>query len=171
MGVSGYKVVTQILFLRKNERDCHPVANVFQNSPGGFIYPGIKITPDIKDLVPENYNFILTSVSESRKRRSDLPISLIRRVSIVKMNILSNLKNTIKVWYKMKAHLNIMSDVSGFTPIWSNHRFSPGRDDPVFKLWAERGISKVMDMYNNNNILYSFADLQRTYNIPIPTSF
>ena len=46
------------------------------------------MTPNIKDLVPENYNSILTSVSESLKRWSDLPISLIGRVNIVKMNIL-----------------------------------------------------------------------------------
>ena len=59
-----------------------------------------------------------------------------------------------------------MSHISGFTPIWGNHRFSPGRGDLGFKLWAERGISKVMDTYNDKNILYSFEDLQRIYNIP-----
>ena len=75
-------------------------------------------------------------------------------------------KNTIKVWYKLQAHLNIISDLSGFTPIWGNLGFPPGRDDPGFKLWAGRGISKVMDMCNDNNILYSLEDLQRIYNIP-----
>ena len=64
----------------------------------------------------------------------------------------------------MQAHFIMMSDISGFTPIWGDHSFSPGRGDAGFKLWAERGISKVMDMYNDNNILYSFEDLQRIYN-------
>ena len=278
---SGYKVnntKSKILFLGKNARNYPPEANSFQNSPCGFTYLGIKITPDIKDLVPENYNSTLTSVSESLKRWSDLPISLIGRVNIVKMNILPKflylfqsiplhpplnlfkklkelttnfiwnnkrprlrltqldltyergglqipnflwyywaaqiraamywfmdnasvpwvtierattsplplnlylyadslknllktthnpfVKNTIKVWHKLQAHLNLGSGISAFTPIWGNHRFPPGRSDPGFKLWAERGISKVMDMYNDNNILHSFEDLQRLYSIP-----
>ena len=79
---------SKMLFLGKNERACPPVVKTFQNPPCGFTYQGIKMTPDIKDLVPENYNSILTSVSESLKRWSDLPISLIGHVNIVKMNIL-----------------------------------------------------------------------------------
>ncbi len=278
---SGYKVnntKSKILFLGKNLSDRPPEANSFQNSPCGFTYLGIKITPDIKDLVPENYNSILNSVSESLKRWSDLPISLIGRINIVKMNILPKflylfqsiplhpplnlfkklkeltttfiwnnkrprirlthlylpyergglqipnflwyywaaqiratmywfmdnasipwvsieqattsplplnlylhanslnsllktahnpfVKNTIKVWYKVQAHLNTESGLSGFTPIWGNHRFPPGKSDPGFKLWAVRGISKVMDLYNDNNILYSFEDLQKLHSIP-----
>lgn len=62
--------------------------NPFLNSPCGFTYLGINITPDLKDLVPDNYNPILTSVSESLKRWSDLPLSVIGRVNLVKMNIL-----------------------------------------------------------------------------------
>ena len=76
------------MFLEKNERACPPVVNTLLNSPCGSTYLGINITPDIKDLVPENYNSILTSVSESLKRWSSLPISVINRVNIVKMNIL-----------------------------------------------------------------------------------
>ena len=266
------------MFFRKTERDNPPLVNTFHNSPHGFTYLGIKITPDINDIVPTNYNPILKSVSESLKRWSELPISMIGRVNIIKMNILpkllylfqsiplqppSNLfpklkeittnfiwnnkrprlrltllylpfergglqvpnfvwyywaaqisaamfwfsdnstipwvtienattsplplklylysntlknllkdthnpfvKNTIRVWYKIQSYFKIEPDITGFTPIWGNCRFAPGRSDLGFKLWAERGISKVMDMYNENDVLYSFDDLKTIYNIP-----
>ncbi len=86
-----------------------------------------------------------------------------------------SVRNTIKVWYKIRAHLNTASNIWGFTPIWGNRRFSPGRGDAAFRCWTERGISKLMDMYNNNDLLYSFDDMQRIYKIPskhlqIPTN-
>ena len=40
------------------------------------------------------------------------------------------------------------------------------KNDLCFKFWAERGISKVMDTYNDNVLLYSFDDLKTIYNIP-----
>ena len=75
-------------------------------------------------------------------------------------------KNTIRVWYKIQSYFKIDPVISGFTPIWGNSRFSPGKRDLGFKLWAERGISKVMDMYNEDGLLYSFDDLKTIYNIP-----
>ncbi len=44
--------------------------------------------------------------------------------------------------------------------MWGNRGFSPGRDDPGFRLWAERENSKVMDLFNDNDVLYlRFDDL------------
>ncbi len=60
----------------------------------------------------------------------------------------------------MQTHLNVVSHISDFTPVCGNHRFSPGRDDPGFRLWAEREKSKVMDLFNDNDVLYlRFDDL------------
>ena len=88
---SDYKMnnmKSKILFLGKNERAFPSVPNPFLNSPCGFTYLGIDITSHLKDLVPDNYNPISTSVSESLKRWSDLPLSVIGCVNLVKMNIL-----------------------------------------------------------------------------------
>ena len=92
--ISGYKVnntKSNIMFFRKTERDNPPLVNTFHNSPHGFTYLGIKITPDINDIVHTNYDPILKSVSESLKRWSELPISIIGRVNIIKINILPKL--------------------------------------------------------------------------------
>lgn len=87
-------------------------------------------------------------VTIEKATTSPLPLNLYLYADSLKNLLITAhnpfVKNTIKVWYKMQAHLYIMSHISGFTPIWGNHRFSPGRGDPGFKLWAERGISNVM---------------------------
>ena len=56
--ISGYKVnnTKSNMFFRKTERDNPPLVNTFHNLPHGFIYLGIKITPDINDIVPMNYD-------------------------------------------------------------------------------------------------------------------
>ncbi|KAG9283901.1 WD repeat-containing protein 3 isoform X1 [Astyanax mexicanus] len=279
--ISGYKVnktKSNIMFLNDKERINPTVGHEFHNASRGFKYLGIQVTPKIHDIVPGNYNLILSATSNMLKRWSDLPISLIGRVNIVKMNILpkflylfqsiplsppptlfsklkelitnfiwnnrrprirmsllylpydrgglqvpnflwyywaaqikaimhwfSNepknswveiescttsplplklylfsdsfknlckkthnpfVKNSIKVWHKVQTHLGIDSDLSGFTPIWGNHRFPVGEKDPGFKLWATKGISKIRDMYSENNVLYSFEEIQGAYNIP-----
>ena len=71
--ISGYKVnstKSNIMFFRKTERDNPPLVNTFHNSPQGFTYLGIKIMPDINDIVPTNYNPILESVSELKDGQS-----------------------------------------------------------------------------------------------------
>ena len=89
--ISGYKVnktKSNIMFLNDKERDNPIVGNDFHIASKGFKYLGIQITPKIQDIISENYNPILSSTSNTLKRWSDLPISLIGRINILKMNIL-----------------------------------------------------------------------------------
>ena len=112
--ISGYKVnntKSNIMFFRKTERDNPPLVNTFHNSPHGFTYLGIKITPDINDIVHTNYDPILKSVSESLKRWSELPISMIGRVNIIKMNILPKL--LCKTFY---SNLSLCSPLLIYSP-------------------------------------------------------
>ena len=50
-----------------------------------------------------------------------------------------------------------MAQLSPFSPIWGNTHFKPGSHDPGFKKWAESGFSKIMDLYNNEDI-YKLED-------------
>ena len=56
--------------------------------------------------------------------------------------------------------------MSYFSPIWGNGSFRPGRADAGFKLWADRGVKQVKDIYGNNGNILSFEELIRKYNIP-----
>ena len=65
---SGYKVnntKSNILFLKESERLSPPVNTGFHNSPQGFTYLGIKITPKVGNLIPSNYDPIIASVTQS----------------------------------------------------------------------------------------------------------
>lgn len=88
---SGYKInktKSSILFLNTQERHQPPVGHPFINAINGFKYLGIVITPTIDKLVSANYNPVITKVCETVDRWSSLPISLIGRINIIKMNIL-----------------------------------------------------------------------------------
>lgn len=74
-------------------------------------------------------------------------------------------ENMIKVWFDVKQYLKIPNRLSYFTPIWGNSKFIPGRCDAGFKTWAEKGISKIGDLYVNN-ILMTFEDIVNKYDVP-----
>lgn len=60
----------------------------FKWSNAGFTYLGLKISPDTQDLWKLNFAPILTAVKQDLIRWHDLPLSLIGRISLIKMNIL-----------------------------------------------------------------------------------
>lgn len=264
---SGFKInetKSSIMFLNKQER-INPVINhPFNNAPNGFKYLGITITPNINDLVICNYDPVISSVSDSMNNWSSLPISLLGRINIIKMNILPKflylfqsiplapppqffsrmkklftkfvwnnrrsrlrlsllylpyergglqlpnlqwyfwaaqiraaahwfssepllpwvqienictggqrldtylysasvkklkrftvnpfVRNTIIVWHQVQSFLGESTLFSGFSPIWGNDNFSPGRKDQGFKMWATKGICKVMDLYKEGKL-------------------
>ena len=276
---SGYKInstKSNILFLKESERLNPPVTS-FHNSPQGFTYLGIQITPKVKNLIPSNYDPIIASVTQSINRWMSLPLSMIGRINIIKMNILpkflylfqslplnpppsfftrmnklftnfiwnekksrlrlsllflpyergglklpnlywyymaaqlraamfwfSNttcaswvqiersttsalplnlylysdsikklksktknpfVKNTIEIWFKAQKYFGSDTKLSQFSPLWGNQNFTPGRQDRGFKLWADRGVAKISDMYTDE-VLLSFELLRNKYNIP-----
>jgi len=58
-------------------------------SKGGFKYLVIKITPNLKKLITENYDPLVDEVSELLNRWSTLPISMIGWINILKISILT----------------------------------------------------------------------------------
>lgn len=76
------------MFLNEQERQKPTISHPFVNSSEGFSYLGIKITPKISALSSANYEPLLAEVSEDINRWSALPVSILRRINIIKMNIL-----------------------------------------------------------------------------------
>lgn len=88
---SGYNInnaKSSILFLNKQERSNPIVKSPFFNAKEGFTYLGIKITPEIKTIIPTNYDPLIDEVSETLDRWMTLPISMIGRINLIKMSIL-----------------------------------------------------------------------------------
>lgn len=76
-------------------------------------------------------------------------------------------KNMIGVWQEVKKYMNESSSLSWFSPIWGNTRFAPGTADGGFRLWAEKGVGQLKDMFgsHNGNFL-SFEELVSKHDIP-----
>ena len=63
----------------------------FKWSMTGFVYLGIHITPLFHGMYRANFNPLLDSIRKDLDRWAPLPLSLLGRVSIIKMNILPRL--------------------------------------------------------------------------------
>lgn len=276
---SGYRVnatKSTIMFLKSSERETPPLHTPFKNVQDSFTYLGVKITPTMESLVPTNYDPIVESVTGSINRWKSLPLSMIGRINVLKMNILPKLlylfqtiplppptnffakmkqifchfiwndrrprlrmtllylpydrgglkvpflqgyywaaqlraasywfdttslpdwvrieekttskiplklylhsaklsflkkhtlnpfvKNTVIVWYEVLKYLKENAALSQFSPIWGNKNFTPGTNDLGFKIWANKGINKISDLYDNN-VLLSFTDVKQRFNI------
>ena len=89
--LSGYKInnsKSSIMLLNSRERAAPPshVRNFKSVDP--FTYLGIQIVPKLENLVKANYSPLVASISKSIAGWSGLPISLIGRINLLKMNIL-----------------------------------------------------------------------------------
>ena len=282
---SGYKVnesKSAILFLKYSERLNPPVHTPFKIVSDSFTYLGIKITPKTENLISANYDPMVDSVSESINRWSTLPISMVGRINILKMNVLPKflylfhsiplsppahfftrmrrmfcnfiwnnrrprlrlsllylpyergglklpnlqwyywaaqlstascwfslvpprswvsieqcttshlplnsylysaklkelkkfthnpfVNNTIKVWHEVHKYRGETPVLSQFTPIWGNSGFTPGTRDMGFKIWADKGLLIIADLFDNG-ILMSFEDLRQKYEHSFETLF
>ena len=281
--ISGYKVnysKSSIMLLNETERKNSPVYASTFKSTDNFTYLGIQIVPEVNKIAQINYDPILEASISSIERWTSLPISMIGRINILKMNILPKFlylfqniplpppsslftrikklftnfiwqnkrprlrlsllylpydrgglkcpniqwyywaaqlrsimfyfssgnppawidlescsvkpslplhlylysagrkylkKNTdnpiilnmIDVWFDTCKYLNINLSHSRFSPIWGNANFEPGLKDRGFKLWAEKGLGKVQDMYREEDeVFMSFAEISIKYDIP-----
>ena len=279
---SGYKInnAKSSLMMLKEEESTGPLpmSSPF-NLTEGFTYLGIRIMREINNLVPQNYDPVVDAIERSIDRWSSLPISVVGRINILKMNVIPKLLylfqniplpppsslftklkkmfttfiwngkrprvrlsllylpydrgglkmpniqwyywavnlrsimyyftsestpawleiekssvtpklplnlymhsadlktlrkqtnnpfvlNSIRIWYEVRKYLGqTQHSLSGFSPIWGNQRFTPGRDDYGFQIWANKGLSKVKDLYKDN-IFMTFEELMITYDIP-----
>jgi len=88
---SGYEInnsKSSILFLNRDERLNPVIQTPFINAKEGFVYLGVKITPDIKTIVPINYDPLVSEVKESLNKWIVMPVSMIGRINMIKMSIL-----------------------------------------------------------------------------------
>ena len=88
---AGYKInysKSEILFLNERERLHPPIHTPFTTSLKGFSYLGVKIAPIIDKIVPNNYNSLTDKVTHLINRWTNLPISMIGRINVLKMSIL-----------------------------------------------------------------------------------
>ena len=75
-------------------------------------------------------------------------------------------KNMIGVWQEVRKYLKDPPSLSYFSPIWGNNLSRPGRADAGFKLWADRGVKQVKDIYGDDGNISTFEELIRKFNIP-----
>lgn len=79
---------SQISFsLKQSERRCPPIQTTFKNTTS-FTYLGINITHSTEDLVSTNYSPVISGVTNLINQWSTMPISMIGRINILKMNVL-----------------------------------------------------------------------------------
>lgn len=277
---SGYKVnqaKSSILFLNRQDRINPAFQHPFTIARDGFKYLGIIITPQIKNMIPCNYDPIVAQVNDSLDRWMNLPLTIIGRINIIKMNILpkflylfqsipltppptffSNMKkvftkfiwnrrrsrlrltllylpyergglqlpnllwyvraaqlrsalfwfsnapnlpwiqieekcargltldsylysdslkrlkqnttnpfvkSTIIAWHESQEMFRMPSGLSPFAPIWGNSSFTPGKSDRGFRLWAQLGLKKIINLYSDNTLM-SFDNLKEKFGIP-----
>ena len=279
--ISGYKINnSKSMLMLLNERDGQQpnYGTTMFHPTDSFTYLGIKIVSKLKNIVSANYDPLFEGISNSIERWSSLPISLIGRINILKMNVLPKLlylfqniplpppkhffltvnklftnfiwnnrrprlrlsllylpydrgglqcpnlqwyywatqlrtimfyfssqstpswvdmesstvssdlslslylysselknlrKNTfnpivlnmINVWYEVKRYLQIPNNLSCFSPIWGNASFKPGWLDAGFKVWADKGIKTVADLYSSKQLM-SFEEMAHSFEIP-----
>lgn len=92
--ISGYKVnntKSSILPLNANERR-NPISEAVQfNVVEQFKYLGVQILPRLEHVVNANYEPLMIEINESIDKWMSLPVSIIGRINILKMNILPKL--------------------------------------------------------------------------------
>lgn len=94
----------------------------FHWSPAGFIYLGVKVSPCLKDLYKLNIAPLQQSIKRDLDRWCSLPLSLLGRIHLIKMNILPRLLYLFQM-------ILVMISKKVFTQLLSYH-LSGVRKDP-----------------------------------------
>lgn len=88
---SGYKSNNKksaLLLLNREEREGPQIYTQFTKTPEGFTYLGMRITPVIDNIILVNYDPLVKAIGESLEKWSLMPVSMIRRINIIKMLVL-----------------------------------------------------------------------------------
>lgn len=72
--------------------------------------------------------------------------------------------NTLKIWSQFRKHFGLIRS-SAIAPILNNHLFPPSCSDPVFRMWATKGLTKITQLYKDQTFS-SFAELSTKYDLP-----
>ena len=65
----------------------------------------------------------------------------------------------------MKSRGTYEFQITCLSPIWGNSSFKPGRLDAGFKVWADKGIKIVADLYSSKQLM-SFEEMAHSFEIP-----
>lgn len=92
-------------------------------SPEGFTYLGISVTPSLKALYKANFEPLLKHIRDNLGRWISLPLSLLGRIALLKMNILP-----ISCLYHFQmVHILLIKLLGGWTAVLA-HLFGTKRN-------------------------------------------
>ena len=72
--------------------------------------------------------------------------------------------NTLKIWAQFRKQFGLLGP-SKLAPVYKNHCFLPSCTDPVFRIWSDKGLRSINDLYTDN-VFSSFADLSNKFGLP-----
>lgn len=72
--------------------------------------------------------------------------------------------NTLNTWSKIKVHFKLKNNFSLLAPIWRNPDFLPSCQDPVFKVWQEKGLDQLAKLFTGGT-MESFESLKSKYSL------
>ena len=72
--------------------------------------------------------------------------------------------NTFKIWAQFRKQFGLLGP-SKLAPVFKNHCFLPSCTDPVFRIWSDKGLRSINDLYTDN-VFSSFADLSIKFSLP-----
>lgn len=75
------------------------------------------------------------------------------------------LQSSIKIWQNMNVFVGRKGAFSYLTPLMGNRNFRPGVENAVLRSWYERGVRVVGDLFDDNNVLLSFTQIQNTFGL------
>lgn len=91
---SGYKInfsKSEALPLGRVHHSLPPGLSPFRWATEGFLYLGIFISPLLQRMFKANFQPLLKRIHDDLERWSSLPLSMLGRISLIKMNILPRL--------------------------------------------------------------------------------
>lgn len=88
--------------------------------------------------------------------------------NVIPQSVLSNVlfEGTYSSWCAINKHLCRSHTDSEYTTLWGNPCFLPGMDNPRFRLWGDKGISAIKDVFDPGGTIHSFTHLKDTYDLP-----
>lgn len=174
---SGYKI-------NVSKSECYPVNDLalqlsqsdipFKLSPSGFKYLGVHVARSYKSLYGVNFSPLLTEIKADFQRWGSLPLSLIGRINVVKMNVLPKLLflfQWLPIFLSKSFFTSIDSTISHFlwngkTPrvrlkVLQSCKFNGGLSLPNFRVyyWATN-ISKTIFWLELVNIPWCQLEIQ-----------
>uniref|UniRef100_A0A3B5R8R9 Reverse transcriptase domain-containing protein n=1 Tax=Xiphophorus maculatus TaxID=8083 RepID=A0A3B5R8R9_XIPMA len=135
--ISGYKVnyvKSEIMPLNACDKGEPAFIKPFRWDPTGLKYLGIRITPRISQLYPENINPMIIHIKDKLVKWKKLPISFLGRVNLIKMIIFPKLIYPVKPKIKTEV-LQLLRTSSGWgLPKVENYVLS--LHARIISLWA-----------------------------------